>query len=411
MSESYRILYTGKVVPDKDIEQVIDRFSEKFKLDRKMAEKVIRAGKPVSLKKDLTLDKAEKYLTVLHHLGIEVEIDPKPPEPEPAAAPSGLELEPLDNGGGDTTEVLDPSPQVDRCPKCGSTHMQMGICQDCGIVAAKYLAAQSVREDEDSSVAATPSDQANPYSAPEADLVEAMEDEISGPAGVAVGNSLSWIGKGWRHFKSSALAWIGALIVWFVISLILGFIPVLGSIASILLGPVIMAGFMYGCSEQDAGGDFTLSHLFAGFSNNLGQLLLVAVFYFILLILAVVIIMGGVFVLAGGAAAIENPETVGMMGGGAITGIVVLSLLLIIPVLMSYIFAPALVMLDNLSAFEAMKYSFLGCLKNILPLIVFSLLAMLLLFVGSLPFGLGLLVVFPMLTAATYAAYRDIYFG
>jgi uncharacterized membrane protein len=411
MSESYRIIYTGKVGPDKDMEQVIDRFSEKFKLDRKMAEKVIRAGKPVSLKKDLTLEKAEKYLTVLQHLGIEVEIDPKPPEPEPVATPSGLELEPLDHGSGDTTEVLDPSPEIERCPKCGSTYMQMGICQDCGIVASKYLATQGVREGEDASVAATPADQANPYSAPEADLVEAMEDEISGPTGVPVGNSLSWVGKGWWHFKSSPLAWIGALIVWFIISLILGFIPVLGSIASVLLGPVIMAGFMYGCSEQDAGGDFTVSHLFSGFSSNVGQLLLVAVFYFILLILAAAIIMGGVFVLAGGAAAIENPETMGMMGGGAITGIVVLSLLLIIPVLMSYIFAPALVMLDNLSAFEAMKYSFIGCLKNILPLIVFSLLAMVLLVVGTLPFGLGLLVVIPMLTAATYAAYRDIYFG
>ncbi|MGD8910809.1 MAG: BPSS1780 family membrane protein [Chromatiales bacterium] len=411
MSENYRITYTGKVDPDRDLEQVIDRFSEKFKLDRQTAEKLIRAGKPVSLKKDLTLDKAEKYLKALQRIGIDVEIDPKPPELEPVAAPSETTLELMNSGSGDTAEVSAPSPAIDRCPKCGSTNMRMGICQDCGIVAEKYLAAQSVPPEVEGSAAATPSDQANPYSAPEADLVEAMENEISGPSGVPVGNCISWIGKGWWHFKSSALAWIGALILWFIISFVLGFIPVLGFIASLLGGPVIMAGFMYGCSEQDAGGDFSISHLFSGFTNNLGQLLLVAVFYLIMLILAMVILIGGIFILAGGAAALDNPEIMVTMGGGAITGMAVLGLLLIIPIMMSYIFAPALVMLDNLSAFEAMKYSFMGCLKNILPLFVFSLLGTVLLFIGMLPIGLGLLVVFPILTAALYTAYRDIYFG
>ena len=74
-------------------------------------------------------------------------------------------------------------------------------------------------------------------------------------------------------------------------------------------------------------------------------------------------------------------------------------------------FAPALVMLDDLSAFQAMKYSFMGCLKNLLPLFIFGFVSMMLLFVGSLPFMLGLLVVVPMLTAGVYAAYRDIYFS
>ncbi|MEJ2694298.1 MAG: hypothetical protein P8166_14970, partial [Candidatus Thiodiazotropha sp.] len=151
MSESYRVVFSGKVEPGKDMEQVIDRFSEKFKLDRKIAEKVIRAGKPVSLKKDLTLEKAEKYVAVLHQLGIEVDIDPKPPvpEPEPVPEPSGLELEPLDNGGGDTTEVLEAPVGINRCPKCGSSRMEMGICQDCGIVASKFLAAQAAKDEED----------------------------------------------------------------------------------------------------------------------------------------------------------------------------------------------------------------------------------------------------------------------
>lgn len=414
MSENYRVVFTGEVDPEKDLEQVIDRFSEKFKLERKTAEKVIRAGKPVSLKKGLSLEKAEKYLAVLQRIGISVEIDPKPPQAEAEsgpAVPTGLELEPLDHGGGDTTEVLEKPPGDERCPKCGSSNMEMGICQDCGIVAAKYLAAQAAREEAEQSEGESQSASGNPYSAPEADLVEPTESEMSGPVGVPVGNGLSWVGKGWWHFKSSPLAWIGALVVWFLISLVLGFIPFVGSIISILIGPIVMAGFMYGCAEQDAGGDFSVSHLFAGFSNNVGQLMMVAVFYLVMVLVVSVIVGMGMFSVMGGMMALENPEAFGMMGGGSILGIALLGLVLMIPIMMSYIFAPALVVLDDLSALEAMKYSFSGCLKNILPLIIFVLAALILLFIGSLPFGLGLLIVLPMLTAATYAAYRDIYFG
>ena len=409
MSEHYRVVFTGQVLPDKDVEQVIDLFSEKFKLEREMAEKVIRAGKPVSLKKALTLEKAEKYLKVLQQIGIAVEIDPKPPEPqpEPVGAASGLNLEPLDSGGGDTTEILDPTPGVERCPKCGSTHMEMGICQECGIVAAKYLAAKAARGEAESG--SPPAD--NPYSAPEAELEEPVEHEMRGPVGVPAGNGLAWIGRGWWHFKSSPLAWIGAMVVFFLLSLVLAFIPFFGSIVSMLIGPVILAGFMYGCQEQDQGGDFAISHLFAGFSNNVGQLMLVAVFYFIMMLVVGIVMVGGMFLTLGGMAGFQDPEAMAMMGGGPILLFVALVLLLTIPVVMAYLFAPALVILDDLSALEAMKYSFIGCLKNMLPMFVFGLLAMVLIILGSLPVFLGMLIVGPMLTAGVYAAYRDIYFS
>jgi uncharacterized membrane protein len=89
---------------------------------------------------------------------------------------------------------------------------------------------------------------------------------------------------------------------------------------------------------------------------------------------------------------------------------ILLGLLVTIPLMMSYVFAPALVALDDMKALTAMKLSFMGCLKNLLPFTVYGLLAMVLLFIGSLPMGLGLLVVLPLLTAALYSSYRDIYY-
>jgi uncharacterized membrane protein len=57
-----------------------------------------------------------------------------------------------------------------------------------------------------------------------------------------------------------------------------------------------------------------------------------------------------------------------------------------------------------------MKLSFAGCLKNVLPFLVYGIAGLVLLFLGAIPLGLGILVVWPTLTAAIYVAYRDIYF-
>ena len=48
---------------------------------------------------------------------------------------------------------------------------------------------------------------------------------------------------------------------------------------------------------------------------------------------------------------------------------------------------------------------------NILPFLIYGLVAMVLVILGSLPLMLGLLVVVPLLTIAIYTAYRDIFYA
>lgn len=429
MSENYKVVFTGQVEPGRDVEQVIDRFCEKFKLDRGVAEKVIRAGRPVSLKKGLSLEKAEKYLAVLQQVGILVELDPKPPEPEPEV-PTGLELEPLDHGGSDTTEVLERVPGVDYCPKCGSTNMEGGICRDCGIVAAKFISAQSESEGEDLPGPGAQPDQANPYSAPEAELETPMEEELSGPHGVPLLSGLSWIARGWSSLVASPVGWILALIVFEVLSVVIGLIPILGGLVMFLVGPIFMGGFMLGCREQEEGGDFTLGHLFAGFSNDAGQLFLIAILYLVMIVLASLVMFAGMFLFAGGMS-VMDPQNMQMATASVGAGMLFFMLFIIIifiMISMTYIFAPALVAVDGIGAINAMKLSFKGCLRNLLPLIIYAILGVVISVVVIVPIILGaiglipiwLLVVlvigiglalFPIFTASIYSAYRDIYFS
>ncbi|MCU7877883.1 MAG: hypothetical protein KZQ84_13970 [Candidatus Thiodiazotropha sp. (ex Lucinoma borealis)] len=107
-----------------------------------------------------------------------------------------------------------------------------------------------------------------------------------------------------------------------------------------------------------------------------------------------------------------DPEAMAMMlfSPSLVIGLIIASLLFI-PIMMAYLFAPALVALEEMSAWEAMKLSFKACLKNILPFLLYSLVAMVLMIVGSIPFGLGLLIVSPILIGAIYSAYRDIFYA
>jgi uncharacterized membrane protein len=82
---------------------------------------------------------------------------------------------------------------------------------------------------------------------------------------------------------------------------------------------------------------------------------------------------------------------------------------LLLPMIMAIWFAAPLVVFHEHGAWDAMKGSFAGCLKNILPFLWYSVVFTLLAVVASLPLMLGWLALGPVLAASLYTAYRDIY--
>jgi uncharacterized membrane protein len=84
---------------------------------------------------------------------------------------------------------------------------------------------------------------------------------------------------------------------------------------------------------------------------------------------------------------------------------------LIVPVVMTVWFAPPLVVFNELGAFDALQSSFLGCLKNIVPFLLYGLILLGFAILASIPLCLGWLVLGPVIAASIYTSYRDIYFG
>ena len=412
MSDTCKVIFSGELQQGFDPEKIIDAFSETFSVSRVKAEKLILSGKDVVLKGGLNQERAEKYKKVLEKLGMVVRIEGK----VPGISSSGLTLEPIEGEEDEKTLVMENTSQaegIEKCPKCGSTHMANGSCLDCGVVAEKFLAIQARKKEQgDEAEEEWHAEPDNPYNAPEADLYEPMDGEMTGPKGVPTGHGWAWLVKGWWHFKQNPIAWMGGILVWFLIAMVVSLIPMIGGIVLNLFTPVIAAGFIIGCRAQDQGDEFTINHIFAGFSNNMGQLVLVGLIYFGALFLLIIVLMIGFVGLIGmQSMSAENPDMMlAMLLSPGFLIAVLLGFLIMIPLMMAYMFAPALVALDDMKALSAMKLSFVGSLKNLMPFTVYGLLAMLLLFVGTLPFGLGLLIVFPLLTASLYSAYRDIYF-
>ena len=79
-----------------------------------------------------------------------------------------------------------------------------------------------------------------------------------------------------------------------------------------------------------------------------------------------------------------------------------------LPVFMMIMYSPLLVFFHDVPAYQAMKMSFTACLRNIMPFLLFGIVMLVIFFVVAIPFGLGFIVVFPLLYAASYVSYRQV---
>ena len=96
-----------------------------------------------------------------------------------------------------------------------------------------------------------------------------------------------------------------------------------------------------------------------------------------------------------------------VLGAVLLSGLV--SLALLVPISMALWFAPALVMFGGLTPVAALKASFAGCMKNLVPFCVYGIVLFVLLIVAAIPLLLGYLVLIPVLAGSIHVAYADIF--
>lgn len=253
----------------------------------------------------------------------------------------------------------------------------------------------------------------DPYAAPKAHVADTPGTPIDEgnflPEGqpVPTGNGLSWIGAGWGLFKQQPGMWILVMIILAALTIVLGLIPFL-SIVLTVIGPVLAGGLMIGCRSLEEGSGLEVGHVFAGFREHTGKLVLVGLFnigaWLLVAVVIFLVVGGSVFALR-----TADADPTASVTGAVLAGLI--GLALGIPIYMAIWFAPALITLGGMEVGAALKASFFACLKNILPFLVYGIVGFVLAIVASIPIMLGWLVLGPVLIGSVYAGYRDIFYA
>ena len=256
---------------------------------------------------------------------------------------------------------------------------------------------------------------------------------------VSAGQGAGWFKCGWNLFKQDFGTWFIMFLILIGLSIVLSFIPFIGSLALMIISPAVMGGFMYAASEMDKGNKIEIGYLVQGFrgKERMNRLLVLGGIYLLVQILLMVVMlslfsgsammsageMGNVdpaSMMAAGEAGNVDPAT--MMSAGEMGNVdpaamissgmglsMLLAILIGLTVMLGFIYATPLVMLGNMAPVESIKASFSAAFKNILSLLVFGLVYLLLAIVAAIPVGLGFLILIPVSITALYCSYKSIF--
>jgi uncharacterized membrane protein len=235
---------------------------------------------------------------------------------------------------------------------------------------------------------------------------------------VPAGNGLQWLTGAVNLILKNPVpfALMGLLVA------VIAIVPILGSLALIVLGPALYGGIIYAAREQDAGRPADFQQLFQAFreEGKLGKMLMLClpgIAAGVIIAVLGVIVLGGTLLGAGVSAASNSGAAVGAAMG---VGGVIFVLVAIAVGAASYaltFFATPQVMLESAEPIAAMKQSLQACLANVGAVLLYlvvllGIVIVLGMILGMIPF-LGQLVLMtaliPVVCAASYLAWRQVY--
>lgn len=260
-------------------------------------------------------------------------------------------------------------------------------------------------------------DNYNPYQAPQSDWNDEQDGDfelLEEPSSLNAGSGISWVGEAWQIFKARPLLWIGLILAYIGFIFVMGvlsIIPLLGFVANIAIGiivPMLMAGVYYIAYCIDNDEDVSFGDVTIAFSQGKTKDFIFLWLWQFLMMLGFGVGFGIVFAIMFFVFGI-SPET---MENSLITILLLLIMLaFIIPIAMMSIFSPILILFHDLEAWDAMKLSLKGCMRNILPFLLNGIMFGLLSIVGIITLGLGFFVIAPIMMICMYIAYRQIFLG
>ena len=252
---------------------------------------------------------------------------------------------------------------------------------------------------------------------------------------------IAWIVESYAMFRQHRLPWIGLLVGYYVVLLVVDLLPWIGIFLAPMVKPVLQVGFLAAAWTQERGGKPALRMLLRGFGANLGALLPLGIVFVVgvsVALAATSLIDGGQLLdlLYGAAPAADaDPSAAARhfqetLGSPRVQLAIAFGALCALPTLLALWWAPALVVFQDARLRTALGASFRAAVANwraalryalailvmgaIVPTVVSATLALLV--PPPLNATLATLVVLPYLAffvatlhISDYVSYRDVF--
>ena len=216
-----------------------------------------------------------------------------------------------------------------------------------------------------------------------------------------------WLLSGWGIFKKKPITW-ALMVLIFTIFYIVGMNSLIGKALAAFLTPVFAGGIYMAAYKSDNGEPIAIENLFAIFKNSqkLKQLLIIGAIGVAVVGLTYIAqnMVGSDYEMrykSGNDTTFSENRTTTL--GSTLSSIITWAWGFV------SLFSIPLVAIKNQMAIESLKNSFSASLINLIPLFIFYGCGLLLMILGAIPFGLGLLIVLPVLFCASYFAFKTIY--
>lgn len=231
------------------------------------------------------------------------------------------------------------------------------------------------------------------------------------PRKVAARQGLQWVNEGFRLYRQNPLLLSAAFGLLFGVVAATNLIPVIGSVLSGLISPLMVAGFLAAYRTLDRKETLEWPHFMAGIRGPwLALIVIGAVQLLGMLVISQVMLRMGFDAPAVMAAARKNDQVALQNALNLAMPAMMTGMALFVPLIMATWFAPALILFGNARPGQALLISLRAVARNLLPILVNGVVLGVMLFLAAMiPFMLGLLVAMPVLFGSLYAAYQAIF--
>ncbi len=229
-----------------------------------------------------------------------------------------------------------------------------------------------------------------------------------------------YINEGFKLFGGDAGIYIAYTIVYFIIAGVTSSIPIVGWLASLFIGPPLLAGWYLYARNQKKGFSKSFGNFFEAFKIQWMQLVLQSLISAIFVGIAVSIVVLPFFISmivdliahAKESQPVTDPEEMqelllSMLTGKVILGIVLAALVgAMVSVL--YVLAPMFIVFRGMGFWEAMEASRKVVTKNYGQFLLFMIILIVIGIVGFMMCCVGLLAAIPVIYLAIYSSFEDI---